>query len=195
LADSRVAQSASDRAEQLASSNDRATIIFSVFSEMIKTAQLTDEQRRWAETRWLFEAVWSFTNSLRCDRRHTISTLVATFSSLAIPVAAGIATADSHLGSWARIITLIIGLVGATAVATEKVMHNGPRWRLYRSSYEDLAAEGWAFFNKAEKYEKLAQDERFGLFFEKVEKIIASRGQRYFVEIASLDEPAVHNGK
>jgi hypothetical protein len=156
LADSRVAQSASDRAEQLASSNDRATIIFSVFSEMIKTAQLTDEQRRWAETRWLF---------------------------------------DSHLGSWARIITLIIGLVGATAVATEKVMHNGPRWRLYRSSYEDLAAEGWAFFNKAEKYEKLAQDERFGLFFEKVEKIIASRGQRYFVEIASLDEPAVHNGK
>jgi len=73
-------------------------------------------------------------------------------------------------------------------------MHNGARWRLYRSSYEDLAAEGWAFFNNAEAYEKLTQDKRFSLFFDKVEKIIASRGQRYFVEIASLDESGVHKG-
>jgi hypothetical protein len=116
------------------------------------------------------------------------------FLRLPLRVAAGIATADSHLGSWARIVTLIIGLIGATAVAIEKVMRNGPRWRLYRSSYENLAAEGWAFFNNAEQYEKLDKGKRFSLFFEKVEKILASRGQRYFVEIASLDNSGAHKG-
>lgn len=73
-------------------------------------------------------------------------------------------------------------------------MHNGPRWRLYRSSYEDLAAEGWAFFNSANGYADLDGAERFHKFFDNVEKILASRGQRYFVEIASLDESEVHNG-
>jgi hypothetical protein len=184
-----------DRAKEIARRNDRATIIFSEFSEMIKRAtNLNVEQKHWAETRWLFEAVWSFTNSLRCDRRHTITTFVATFSSLATPVAAGIGTTNTHWGTWARPITLVIGLVGATAVAVEKIAHNGPRWRLYRSSYEDLAAEGWAFFNGADGYAKLNGAERFQEFFDKVEKIIAARGQRYFVEIASLDESGTHKG-
>lgn len=65
-------------------------------------------------------------------------------------VVAGIATTNTHWGAWARPIALLVDLVGATAVAREKIMHNEPRWRLYRSSYEDLAAEGWAFFNSAD---------------------------------------------
>jgi len=192
LTESQAAHSAMETAKQLASGNDRATIIWCTFSEMIEKSELNAEQKRWAETRWLFEAVWSFTNSLRCDKRHTITTLIATFASLATPVAAGIATANSHLGSWSRIVTLIIGLIGATAVATEKVMHNGPRWRLYRSSYEELAAEGWAFFNCADEYEELGSAKRFNLFFDKIEKTLASRGQRYFVEIASLNDSGIN---
>jgi hypothetical protein len=184
-----------ETAKEIARSNDRATVIFSEFSGMINRAtDLDNEQKHWAETRWLFEAVWSYANSLRCDSRHTITTLIATFASLATPVAAGIAATNTHWGAWARPITLVIGLVGATAVAIEKIAHNGPRWRLYRSSYEDLAAEGWAFFNKADGYAKLGAAEGFQEFFDKVEKILAARGQRYFVEIASLDETGVHKG-
>jgi hypothetical protein len=195
LAKSQAAVSALDKAREMARGNDRATIIFFEFSAMIeRAADLNVEQKHWAETRWLFEAVWSFMNSLRCDSRHSMTTLIATFASLATPVAAGIATTNTHWGAWARPITLLIGLIGATAVAIEKIMHNGPRWRLYRSSYEDLAAEGWAFFNSADGYANLNDNKRFQEFFDKVEKVLAARGQRYFVEIASLDESGVYKG-
>ena len=122
---------------------------------------------------------------------HVITTFVGVFASLAIPVAAGIATTNTSLGVWARPATLVIGLIGATAVAIDRIMHNDARWRLYRSGYEDLAAAGWAYFSIADEYSKLNDDERFEKFFERVENVLAARGQRYMIDIATAGEPGI----
>jgi Protein of unknown function (DUF4231) len=84
-----------------------------------------------------------YEKSVSAERLHGATTLIGVFASLATPVAAGIATTNTGLGAWARPVTLVIGLIGATAVAINQILRTGPRWRLYRASYEDLAAEGW----------------------------------------------------
>lgn len=163
----------------------RAQVALRTFTEMLEKGKLDGERRKWAEARWLYEAIWMFTTSIKSQYWHRTTTFVGVFSSLATPVAAGIATTNTNWGAWARPITLVIGLIGATSVAIDQIMRNGERWRLYRSGYEDLVAEGSAFFNDAGKYAGIEIDKRFEKFFEQVEKILASRGQRYMVEVAS----------
>src|SRR4051812_42045901 len=110
-----------------------AETIFESFGTMIETSSLTSAQREWAEVRWRHEALRMFRESGTYRRRFVGLRTVATLSSLSVPVFAGLATVS---GSHWEVATLVVGALGAAAVAGDQIFKFGARWRLYRTSFQ-----------------------------------------------------------
>jgi hypothetical protein len=154
------------------------------FRELLgsKYAQLDELQRPFVRTYWLQE----ITHARRRRNRNRIwfqfLRFVAVGGALALPALASLNLGSTTAGvRWA---TFIVSIVVTLSTAGLQVFRFGSEWGIDEEYANALETEGWAYFQKAGKYERLSYPYyAFQEFFQQLEKLRSLRNAKQVTEI------------
>lgn len=157
--------------------------------KMIEGVDLSPKQKEAIEARWLSE-VMRMDHRVRADRwKFYWLRLPVVVGAAILPAIVNLKVSDDGFWGW---VALVVSAVVAIGAALEGVLRFGPRWRVYRRSFDALLTEGWKFFQLIKPYDVSAtHSEAYPEFAAKVEEIIGGYAADYLAGVVNLD-PAGH---
>ncbi len=89
-------------------------------------------------------------------------------------------------GTTGRIVTVVLGVIVAAALAVEQFLSSGRRWRHYRGTVELMKSEGWQYLGLAGPYTGHATlNDGFPSFVARVETLMRDEVREYVTMVVA----------
>jgi hypothetical protein len=158
----------------------------SEFGGLIEKLNIDQDRKRFLESRWLDQVIWTERKANRARNRYYALRLTTVIGAVLIPALVSLSPSDQTLEDVVRVATWVVSLVVAISAAVEQFFHFGDRWRNYRRTAERLKSEGWLYLQLSGPYarDRAQHADAFEAFAVRVEELIRADVDAYLTEVA-----------
>jgi hypothetical protein len=160
-----------------------------------QTLALSPDQ--YIETRVRQYQAWYDRKAVSCKNRYLRFQAFTVVAGGVVPVLVNVETNINNVIGYPimRAVVTLISLFVVVTVSLESVFHYREQWKNYRSTEQLLGHEQFAFLAGVGVYKKLATDEAFQLFVERVEDAISAENAATLNVMAIASEAALNQSK
>lgn len=166
------------------------------FDRIFETLILTNLQREFLQSRWLYQILWMEGRAARARDWYYKLRLTTIIGSVIVPILVSLNINTKPFDSVIKGFTVALSGAVAISAAVEEFFHYGERWRHYRRTAESLKAQGWEFFELSGLYiDYKTHDTAFNLFVNQVENIIQRDVEVYATQVMQEKKQEQEKGK
>lgn len=119
---------------------------------------------------------WYDNKAVKMKKRYLSGRIVSAISAVLIPIITNVEieiTIAERIFDLSSLFVTILGVVVASLIALEGVLHHKEQWKNYRTTEQFLMTQKHLFINRVEDYANLDTDKAFKLLVSRTEKAIA----------------------